>query len=101
MIFQTGTLTGFVISFIDMLALLATCLFMMMKATRSNVNTTEAISMRIGFTLYAGWVSSATILNASYILAGLGMREPRYNEEKWTVIILWVGFAIYNVAAIF
>ena len=71
-----------------------------MKATRSDVNTTEFISIRIGFSIYAAWVSSATILNASYILASLGMREPRYDEEKWTVIILWVGFLIYNVASV-
>lgn len=55
--------------------------------------------MRIGFSLYAGWVSSATLLNFSYVLAALGMREPRYNEEKWTIIILWVAFGIYNVAS--
>jgi hypothetical protein len=99
MIFQTGTMTGFIVSLIDMLALLVTCLFIMTRCTRYNVNTMEAISMRIGFSLYAGWVTSATLLNVSYVLASLGVREPKYNEEKWTVVILWIAFAIYNVAS--
>jgi len=74
----------------------------MMKSTRSKVNVVEFISLRIGFTLYTGWVTAATILNVSFFLKSVGMKEGSagFSESVWTCVILWVAFVIYCTATI-
>ena len=59
------------------------------------LNWTEYISMNVGFSIYAGWVTSATILNLWYFLKSRGVQEPQYNEEKLAVITLWLALAVY------
>ena len=71
-----------------------------MICTRSKVNTIEWISLRCGFTIYAGWVTAATILNVTYMLKSFGVADPNIpiDEETTAVIILWIALVIYNVA---
>ena len=71
-----------------------------MKSTRTKVNTCEWIIIRCGFTMYAGWVTAATILNAAWLLKSFGVADPNIpiDEETTTVIILWIALVIYNVA---
>ena len=92
---------GFVLSLLDIILMLYTCCLLMMKATRTKVNAFEWITMRCGFTMYAGWVTAATILNATFMLKSFGAADPNIpiDEETTTVIILWVAFVIYNMAA--
>jgi len=69
----------------------------MRHATRSKVNVVEFISLRLGFTIYTGWVTAATILNVSFFLKSVGMQEGSagFSESAWTCIILWVALVIY------
>jgi hypothetical protein len=68
-IYLSNSTLGFTLSFIEILLLLSSCFFMMMKTSRGgDLNWTEFISMKVGFSIYAGWVTSATILNLVYML---------------------------------
>jgi len=102
-LFQTNTVWGFALGLVDIIAMLTSNVFMMMKSTSANVNTTEWISMRGGFSIYSGWVTAATILNVTYLLKSLGVADPDIpfgmDEESVTVVILWVALAIYNLKA--
>jgi hypothetical protein len=102
-LFQTNTVWGFALGLIDIIAMLTSNVFMMMKSTSANVKTTEWISMRGGFSIYSGWVTAATILNVTYLLKSLGLADPDIpfgmDEESVTVVILWVALAIYNLKA--
>jgi len=77
-------------------------LYIMMISTRTSVNWTEWISLRGGFSIYSGWVTAATILNATFMLKNLGFKDPtipRFDEEQISIAILAVAFAIYNAAS--
>jgi hypothetical protein len=67
------------------------------------LNLVESISLRGGFTIYAGWVTAATILNASFLLKRLGLADPDipygFDEESLTQVVVWIALAIYNVVA--
>jgi len=99
-LFQTGEVWGFALGLIDIIAMLATNVYIMKLSTTSSVNITEWIGLRGGFSIYSGWVTAATILNAVYLLKVSGMADPNIywvNEEQITVGILWVAFLIYNI----
>lgn len=63
----------------------------------------ETLSLRTGFTIYAGWVTAATILNASFLLKSIGLADPDipygFDEESITQIVAWVALVIYNLVA--
>lgn len=52
--------------------------------------------MRGTFSLYAGWLTAATILNTSIVFRAYGLKGSDIEEENLTIVILWVAFAIYN-----
>lgn len=64
-----------------------------MISTRAKVNTCEWISIRCGFTIYAAWVTTATILNITHMLKSFGVEDG----ETLSIIILWIALVIYNV----
>lgn len=101
-LFQTNTTWGFTLALIDIIAMLTSNIFMMMKSTQTSVNITEWISMRGGFSIYSGWVTTATILNIAFMLKAFGVADPDIpyvDEEQITVFVLWVALAIYNLKA--
>lgn len=99
-LFQTNTTWGMTLGLIDIIAMLASNVYIMKLATSNDVNVYEWIGLRGGFSIYAGWVTAATILNTVYVLKRLGMADPNIlwglNEENITVAILWVAFLIYT-----
>lgn len=92
---------GLAISTLDIIFMDVTCIYMMMKSTRAKLDMFQIIVMRVMFTLYAGWVNAATIINITNFLASLGMKDPNagLNESTWAVIILYVALVIYILAA--
>jgi hypothetical protein len=97
-----GTL-GFTLSGIDIFAMLVSQFYIMRKSCEVKVNIVEFVAIRIGFTLYTGWVTAATILGVTYFLLSLGMKNPNagFDESTWSVIILWVALMIYVAASIY
>ena len=102
-LFQTDTVWGFALGLIDIIGMLATNVYIMWLSTNTSVNVYEWIGLRGGFSIYSGWVTAATILNAVYLFKALGMADPNIywglTEENITVVVLWVAFAIYNMRA--
>lgn len=102
-LFQTNTVWGFALGLIDIIAMLATNVYVMWLSTNDSVNVYEWIGIRGGFSIYSGWVTAATILNVAYFLKAAGLADPNIlwglDEEKITVAVLWVALVIYNLRA--
>ena len=92
---------GFYVSAIDILVMLSTALYMLVKVSRSHLNKIECVTLYFGISIYAGWVSVATILNLSYIAKDMGLSyENGHDETKWACFILWVAFVIFTAASL-
>jgi hypothetical protein len=65
------------------------------------MNVVEFISLRCGVTIYTGWVTAATILNTSFFLKSIGMKDPSagLGETTWVVVILYVALVVYVLAS--
>lgn len=85
--------------------MLVTAYYMMFAADRSTNNLIEFITMRGGFSIYAGWLTAATILNVSFLMRWLGIQGPISNllftEEMLGVIKIWMAFAVYEFVSYF
>jgi len=101
MIFTRYNLTAFFISAVEIFGLLGTCLYIMMVVSRNKLNLFEVISAYTGFSLYSGWVTTATILNVTFCFKGVGFREEKMEMSESTVacFILWIAEIIYIVAS--
>ena len=76
----------------------------MVASLQAKTNWIEWLSMRVGFSMYAGWLTAATILmiTSSLQTFGNGTYNPYLfglTEEAVTVMVAWVAFFIYNVIA--
>ena len=102
-LFMTDTTWGFALGLLDIIAMLTSNIWVMLKATSTQLNLVETLSLRGGFTVYAGWVTAATILNASFLLKRLGLADPNIpwglDEEKMTQLVVWIALIIYNLCA--
>ena len=102
-LFMADTSLGFALGLLDIIVILASNIWIMITTSTSELNAVEAISLGGGFSIYAGWVTAATILNAAFLLKSLGLADPDipfgFNEENLSQIILWVAFVIYNLVA--
>lgn len=101
-LFQLDSKVGFVIALLDIIVVISSALYMMMKVTRARVNGWEFVSLRLGLSIYSGWLTAATILNVTYMLKCFGVKDPElgsFDEECWTILVLYVALIIYNVAS--
>lgn len=101
-VFQTNTIWGFVVSTFLIFGILITNVYMMMVSTRMEANWVEWISLRVGMSIYAGWVTAATILNVTYMLKSWGLSAANISwldEEITTIVIAWIAWTIYTLAA--
>lgn len=100
--FQSYTGWGYVISSIDIVGMTGSALYMMMQSDREDVNFWEWAFIRVGLSIYTGWLTSATILNFTATLKEFGFSGFEwYSEEAITITVLYVAFAIYTITAYF
>jgi len=102
LLFQQNQVWGFAVALVDAIAMLATNVYVMGLATSTTNTIWEWIGLRGGFSVYAGWVTAATILNVTYLLKSLGLQNGNLaglSEEQVTVGVVWVAFMIYNLVA--
>lgn len=120
--FQSNTLWGFIVSEVMILFLWATAISLMVIADRMDLWWVEVITMRLPFSVYAGWLTSATALNTAFMFKSWGMAdEPTVvttydgtiiaeawtwmdfmmfmSEEAWITCLLWFVFLVYEVIA--
>ena len=98
--FLTNSGPGFYISLINILVMLGTAYYMMHVSMRASVNWIEFITMRLGFSIYTGWVTAATILNITYTLRWTFKANPKTNfwnyEEAYGIVVIWLAFGLYE-----
>jgi hypothetical protein len=56
--------------------------------------------VRVPFSVYLGWITVATIANATQLLYSLGWRGGAIGPEAWTVIMLAIAVVVAWVVAI-
>merc|ERR1711971_819096 len=65
-IFLTTSKAGYLISTIVIIGMLVTALVVLNKSSKVSISVAEMIGLRIGFSIYAGWLTAATILNTQF-----------------------------------
>lgn len=87
------------VSLFVILAMLATNTILWIKSFASEVNWYEWLTMRVGFSMYSGWVTAATVLNAFIMLKSFGAETLGgiITESELAVYVLWAVFALYSV----
>lgn len=102
-IFQTNSEPGFIISFIFITGLLVTAVMIMNIADQGRLSVVGMITLRIGFSIYSGWLTAATILNSVALLKAFGVDEDTMSidETNFGMVILCVACGIYMAAGYF
>lgn len=88
----------------DILILLATAAYIMGVTSRAErINFMEMIGLYVGFSMYTGWVTTATVLNIMFCVKGSGFSEENMNidESNIACYILWVVTIIYMVVSFY
>jgi len=97
-VFNGATTGYFIAGLFIIFGLLYTCLHLMLLVSQNKLNLAEFIFLRVGISIYTGWVTAATILNAAFVLINTGMNVDKgFNEEGWSKAILIVAFILYNI----
>ena len=58
---------GFWMKLLTILAMLVTALYIQIVANRASINFLEFFTIRIGFSIYAGWLIAATYIQSEYL----------------------------------
>lgn len=82
----------FVLSMVFMLGLLGSLLaiYVRLDIGGAPVNRRDKWLIHIPFSIYLGWITAATIANATYVLTDLGWDGFGIGNEVWAVIMLTV-----------
>lgn len=90
---------------------------LMVISDRNVVWWPEVILVRVGFSLYAGWLTVATLLSTSSMLKSWGMADPptpekpfvpKWNfmdfmmfmsEEEWAIFTVWFAEVLFELVA--
>jgi hypothetical protein len=80
-----------------LLALIA--IYLRLRVGRPAVSTVESLLVRLPFSIYLGWVSVATIANASQVLYWLGWQGAPLSGQAWAAIMLAVATALGGAMA--
>jgi hypothetical protein len=99
-LFSLDSAKYFGIALLDIVVMLVTAIVTLNITTHNHLNNRyENILFRGGMSIYAGWLTTATILNATFFLKSLGVDHGNTNvpnEIFWSKSILSVAFVIYN-----
>lgn len=80
--------------------MLVTAVMVLNIVSSSKLTAVNRYSLRLGFSIYAGWLTAATILNTCMVLkaAGFNEAEQGIDETVHAVAILIVAELIYMAA---
>jgi benzodiazapine receptor len=89
----------FPLSLLLMVSLLATliAIYLLLRAGRAEVTAAEVWMVRVPFSIYLGWITVATIANATDVLYDLRWDGWGISGEVWAVILLAVATLITAV----
>ena len=88
------------LSLAAMLVLLASliAIYLVLRGGNKKVSRSESLFIRLPFSIYLGWVSVATIANASTVLYNLGWNGGGINPVIWTVSLMIIGGILAGTA---
>ena len=91
----------YVLSLVTMLALLATLIAIYLRLRRGPGAPAgvEKWTVAAPFSIYLGWITVATIANATVVLSYLGWNGWGLSELAWAVVMLAVGVVLAGVMA--
>jgi benzodiazapine receptor len=102
LIFNQYSLAAFYLSCAVIFILLGTSFYMMAVITRTKMaNFFEIIGLYVGFSMYAGWITTATVLNIMFCVKGSGFSEDLMDidESEIACYTLWAITIIYVVVS--
>ncbi|HWQ88432.1 MAG TPA: tryptophan-rich sensory protein, partial [Desulfitobacteriaceae bacterium] len=82
------------LSLLLMLIILICLVLIIQEINKNRLMFREKILVRLPFSIYFGWITVATIANATVLLVSLGWDGFGISEANWTVIIIFVGLII-------
>ena len=84
-----------------MMAIILCCLILINKSINEVPMTVkDKLFIRLPFSIYFGWITVATVANATVLLVSLGWQGFGLSEATWTVIILIVSALIGVITSI-
>ncbi len=84
----------FPLSMLLMIVILVCLILINQTLKDEQLSQRENLFVRLPFSVYFGWITVATIANATVLLVSLGWRDVVFSEATWAVIIIFVGFII-------
>jgi hypothetical protein len=99
-LFVANTKYTLLLSEIVIAIILATAVMIFNIASAGKLDWVSFIGLRMGFSVYAGWLTSATILGICITLKSFGFTEADLgiNETHWGIAILIVAALTYMTA---
>lgn len=89
----------YVLTMLVMIALLVVliAIYLRLDIGKSKVSRSENWLVHVPFSIYLGWITVATIANATALLKYLGWNGFGISGEIWTVILLVVGVVLAGI----
>jgi len=85
------------LSLLFMLIILVCLMLIYVRINKETLTANEKVFIRLPFSVYFGWITVATIANATVLLVSLlgsNLNLLGISEVVWTVVILLIGLAI-------
>ena len=77
-----------------MVVILVCLIIINQTINKVNLQFSEKLFIRLPFSIYFGWITVATIANATILLVSLGWDGFGISEPTWTVAIIIIGLII-------
>ena len=92
----------FPLTLVAMVALLLSLIgvYLRLEVGRIQVSAAERWLVRVPFSIYLGWITVATVANATSLLDYVGWSGWGVSPEAWTVIMLVVGAGIASAVGL-
>ena len=82
------------LSMLLMVVILVCLIIISQTINKVNLEFREKLFIRLPFSIYFGWITVATIANATALFVSLGWDGFGISEPTWTVVIIMVGLII-------
>ena len=82
------------LSLILMAVILVSLIIIYCKIRTFRLNVAEKLFFRLPFSIYLGWITVATIANATVFLVSIGWGAGGLAEQTWTILFLLAGLVI-------
>ena len=88
------------------MGMLASNIIILNFAEKAKLSIIELISLRVGFSLYGGWVTTATLINVMHLVKKFQVTEEFQSTEPvddttFAIIVLCIAEVIYIAVSFF